>query len=293
MSSAPTTSSIHRPAERQRDLARHLRHPSERRALALCILANLFVVAIAIGIVLSGTAWLSLHPRLAEHTHELRIVAIAAVIALPAAFVGRHFAYSEARANGVRATAEAYPELHAALVRISGVLGFERRPELYLGHVEGGPAMVHSMFGARPCVVLNAEMLFAKDWAADLPWISFVLASALGALLLGHTHWWIELFTAYARRIPGLRGPLLIAWTYSRDRCAAYAVPEGVRGLLVRVVGKNMVSNIDVASLINQPESRGLWARLSSLRQKAPHLVDRIAALADAGLLEQLRRPTP
>jgi hypothetical protein len=269
-----------------------LRHPSEPRALALCILANLFVVAIAIGIVLSGAAWLSTHPRLSEHTHELRLISIAAIIALPAAFVGRHLAYSDARANGVRVTSAAYPELHAALVRISSALGLQRRPELYLGHVEGGPAMAHSMFRARSCVVLDAEKLFVKDWAADLPWISFVLASALGALLLGHTRWWIELFTAYARRIPGLRTPLLIAWTYSRDRCAAYAVPDGVRGLLVEAVGKNMVSNIDVAAFINQPESRGLWARLSSLRRKAPHLVDRVAALSDAGLLRQLQRPT-
>src|SRR5689334_7233939 len=212
-----------------RGLVRFLRHPSEPLAFAACVIANVAVIAIASGLVLAGTEWLAAYPFVANRVQELRIITIAAVISFPATIIGRHVALHEARGNGVRVTAEAYPELHAELVRISRVLGVDPIPELYLGRVKGAPAAAHAVVGKPSCVVLDTDTIFDKEWREGSDWISFVLAGAIGSIRLGHTRWWVEIFTAYAKRIPGVRSPLLIAWTFSRDRCAAFAAPGAVR----------------------------------------------------------------
>src|SRR5262245_44442364 len=94
------------------ELTERLRHPSEPRALVICIVANLLVVAAVIGIILAGADWLAEHPRLFRRIDEIRVIAIAVVLAVPMTFAGRHVHLHHSRGNGVRITEEAYPELH-------------------------------------------------------------------------------------------------------------------------------------------------------------------------------------
>ena len=168
-------------------------------------------------------------------------------------------------------------------------LGIDEVPELYISRSVEWPAVAYSVFGGRSIIVLRAE-LFAKHWVESIDALAFVIAGALGSIRLGHTRWWVELLTGYARRVPGLRTPLLMKWAFSRDRCAAYAVPDGVRGLLLEAVGKDVGPDVDVAAFVRQAErAAGVWELVAALHQKSPELTVRARALYAAGLLDWAR----
>lgn len=133
------------------------------------------------------------------------------------------------------------------------MLGIDRIPELYIGRDLKVPARAFTIRGGRSAVVLDARLV-DKSWTDGLDWLTFVMARALGAIRLGHTQWWVELFTVYARRIPGVRTPLLVKWTLSRDRCGAFVVPDGIRGLLVEAVGNHALTSVDVPAFVTQTE---------------------------------------
>jgi len=287
--SSVVTSPPHDAAAPEGVLVEWLRCPGETAALALCIGSNLVIVAFGIAVVLAGSAWLDAHPLIEKRAAWLRAIVIAALVALPAAPIGRHIRAHAARTNGVRVGEDQFPELHARLLDVCRKLGIEDVPALYVSRTVEWPAVAYSVFGRRAVVVLKAE-LFAKDWVDRIDALAFVIAGALGSIRLGHTRWWVELLTDYARRVPGLRTPLLMKWTFSRDRCAAYAVPDGVRGLLLEAVGKDVAPDIDVAAFVRQAEkASGFWDLVAALQQKSPELTVRARALYAAGFLDWAR----
>jgi hypothetical protein len=263
-----------------------LRDPHELRALVACILANVVVVALAIGILLAGTEWLVGHPRLGHRVETFRVIAIAAVVAFPATVIGRRVSLTAAEGNGVRVSPAHMPELYDELRRACTKLGLDHVPELFLGRVNGAPAAAYSTGAGRSAIVLDADLLFDKEWQRGIDWIAFVLASAVGAIRLGHTQWWVELTTAYVQRIPGLRTPLFVAWTRSRDRCAAFVVPHGIRGLLIEATGKDAIWDVDVGEFMSQPLDAGFWDVVATMRAKRPTILHRARALYDAGLFD-------
>jgi hypothetical protein len=269
-----------------------LRDPLERLALILSVLVNLCVVALALAVVFAEPNWLHQHPRIESHIGAFRAIAVAAIVAFPATFLGRHARDAMTRGGGVRVTPTQLPELFEMLVRLSNKLGLDEVPELYVGHLNDDekPATVirvHSL--GRTAILLDADLLLDKQWKRGLDWISFVLAGQLGAIRLGHYHWWVEMLTAYTKRIPGLRTPLFMAWTYSRDRCAAWAVPDGLRGILLPAVGKDLIWDLDVLEWVSQPVPSGFWGWYGAMVNKTPHLLKRARALYDAGLFDHER----
>ncbi len=266
-----------------------LRCPGERTALALCIASNAFVVLLAWGIILAGSDWLDAHPFVEKHSDWIRALAIAGAVALPVLPLSRHLVLHLARNSGVRVSEAQFPELREELIRACRKLGIDRIPELYLSRRVEGSAEAYSIVGGGSVVVLNADLVPTK-WKDGFDWLAFEMAGALGALRLGHTRWWVALLTGYAGRIPGLGAPMRIKRAYSRDRCAAFVVPDGIRGLVVEAVGKDAVANVSVDEFVAQAKDcRGVWDSLGAFRLRTPPIPVRARALYDAGLFDMKR----
>jgi hypothetical protein len=262
----------------------------EKPAFVFCVVANLMVIVLALVLVQVGADWLGSHPVVERHIDELRGLAWGMILALPFAVVGRHVKLFAVRANAVRVSEENMPELHAIFVAQCKTLGVSPLPKLYLWRRMEAASVVYSLSGARSCVVLDADLLFGAKWRENLDCIEFAMGDALGSLRLGHTRWWVEMLTAYAIRIPALRGPIREARTYSRDRCAAFLVPDGVRGLLIRATGRELLRSIDVAAAIRQSLTPpGLWDRVSSAVRRHPHLHERVRLLYESGFFDLSR----
>jgi hypothetical protein len=278
-------SPMHGASSSRRALVEALRCPGERTILWLCIAANALLVALCFAVVLAGADWLAGHAFVAKHADWNRAVAIAAVVTVPLTPLFRRLNLHAARANGVRVGPQQFPELHEALLSASRKLGIAPAPELYVSRNAGAPAAAYSFRGRRSVIVLDADM-FPEHWKDGLDWITFVMAGALGSICLGHTRWWVQLLTGPVQQVPALQTPLLIKWTYSRDRCAAFVFPAGVRGLLVQAVGKDAVREVEIPAFLAQTETASPALRsLAAILNKKPALTDRARALYDAGLL--------
>lgn len=276
------------------DVIEELRHPGERPALLACVFTNITIVVMAAMVIFAGTEWLETRPLVHKYVTTFRALAIAAIVAFPATAVWRHVHLYEAKANGIRVSQRQFPELHAALLHACQKLGVTHVPELYIGRIHathGGDEImaVHSIYGAPHCIVIDSDWLVDKVRTTGLDFKAFVIARGVAMIRLGHTRWWVEMLTLYVKHIPGLRRPLLMSATYSRDRCAAYAVPEGVRGLLIEATGKDMIWTLDLEEVLAQPLPTGAWPWLVALHRERPHLLERIHALYEAGLFD-LRR---
>jgi hypothetical protein len=274
-----------------------LRYPGERAALAVCIASNLIIVLIAWAILLAGSDWLAAHPFLEKHGDWIRALGIAAAIALPVLPLSRHLAIHTARSGGVRVNEAQFPELHQELLRASRNLGLDQVPELYIGRRVEHFAAAYSVTGGRSIIVLDADLV-PTNWKEGFDWLAFEVAGAVGALRLGHTRWWIALLTGYAGGVPGLAAGMRIRRTFSRDRCAAVVVPDGIRGLIVEAVGKDAVANVSVAAFVAQAKDCvGVWDSLSALRLGTPPIPVRASALYQAGFFDMKRdmerRPSP
>jgi hypothetical protein len=267
---------------RRRTEPETLRHPSERTAFVMCVLSSAAVVAAAIAVLVVGTEFFHDHPVVGRHVRSFQVIAAAAILVFPATFIGRHGRMSVARGNAVEVTSTHFPELHRELVRACAKLGVDDVPRLFIGQVQNGMSEVICIHGGRTAIVIDGDRLVPTDWRNALDWLSFIIAREVGAVRLGHARWWVELLTAYAKRIPGLRNPLLVSWMYSRDRCGALAVPNGVRGLVVESVGKDLIDEVDVLAFIEQPAPHGFWGWYGAMLQKKPSLIARARALYTA-----------
>jgi hypothetical protein len=270
------------------ELSAQLRHPMETPALVACIAANLAVLALALVIVQVGSDWLETHPNVAGRVQELRIFAMGVILAWPLTVLGRYARIFAVRANGVRVSPENMPELHEIFVEQCRALHVAPIPELYLLRGGEGVAVAYSTFGERSCIVLDADLLFSEEWKENVDCIAFATGEALGSLSLGHTRWWVNMMTAYAIGIPALRGPLITARMYSRDRCAAFVAREGVRGLLIRATAKDLLAQVDVAAFIRDSLTprKGFWYRVSSAVRPHPRLHERVRLLYESGFFD-------
>jgi hypothetical protein len=265
-----------------------LRAPGENAELAVCIVVNALIVALAFAVVIAGSDWLETHPFVARHIESIRAFALAGIVALPVTPFSRRVALQVARGDGVRVGDAQFTELHERFLCACRKLMVEPVPEFYLARGIQGPSVAYST-QRKSVVVVNADLIDA-NWRDGVDWLTFAMAGAVGSLCLGHTRWWVELLTGYAARVPVLRTPLLVKRTYSRDRCAAHVVPDGIRGLLVEAVGKDAVRSVSIGRFVAQSKDpRGVWDSLSSLRQKCPTIGARARALYEAGLFDETR----
>jgi hypothetical protein len=257
----------------------------------VCVVVNALLIALAILIVWLGAEWVAIHPVLERHVDVIRAVAIAGILALPAAALGRHVTRYATHGNGIHLSPTQLPICHRFLVDACDKLGVDERPDLYLLPPDEIDAMsvAHSVVGERSAIAISTD-LFGDRWRENERAIAFAIAHAVGAIRLGHTKWWVEMFTSYAMHIPFLRTPVRALFTFSRDRCAAFVVPDGIRGLVIHASGPELASEMDVPSFIDQALSYGgFWALLAGANRRRPHLMLRAKLLYRDGFFDAAR----
>lgn len=289
------------PSSRRDPLAEMLRHPYERRIYVACVVLNFVVLTLGVLAVAVTADVLEGHPGLGKVVGQLKYLVIAALVGLPLAPLTRHISLFTAKGNAVRIARDQFPEIHAVLDEQCRRLGMTDIPELYVTVTPEAMVSAYSAAGTPSCIVLSEEF-FDPEWQKNLDAIAFGVGSGLGAIRLGHTRFLADLLTAYVLHVPLLRNPISLVRTYSRDRCAAFLVPDGVRGLAIHAAGKDVLAAMDVASFVEQAMSfRGIWATLSQLKHATPHVLFRVQSLYERGFfdLEHDRvrfgstRPTP
>jgi hypothetical protein len=164
-------------------------------------------------------------------------------------------------------------------------------PELYLSaaaDVRSSSAL--SLHGGRRIVVLGPDLFagLSGDLAQRLDAFSFVLGHELGRLELGHAGYVQDVLFGYLKRVPLLRAPLMFVQARSRDRYGAFLAPDGVRGLLLQVVGGAALRAVDVTDFLDHVMSRhhSTWGRLGALGPHGPPLERRVRALYRAGFFD-------
>jgi len=106
---------------------------------------------------------------------------------------------SHLKGNGVRITAEHYPDLHASLVRCCDTVGLDKVPEAYVVRADVFNALATRFLG-RHFVVLFSDVLDALETQPSA--VDFYVGHELGHIHRNHLKWAGFL-------IPGMMLPLL------------------------------------------------------------------------------------
>ena len=264
---------------------RMLRHPSERRVFAACVVVNIVALAAAVWLVVAAPDWLAAHPVLAKPVKALRALAIAALIAPPAVVLLRRTRWAVTHWNGIEVSPAQIPDLYALLTRQCAVFNMPFIPTLYLSNTEPDIARAYSAWD-RSYIVLSDKLL-QPDVAAIQDAVAFHIAREVGRIRLGYTEWWDEMLLSYVIQIPFLRNPLLHLRAYSADRYGAFLEPDGCAGLLALACGRFMLPRIAVDAYISAiPDVTGLPRLLATFGHRWPPMGQRVRTLYDLGLFK-------
>jgi hypothetical protein len=263
-----------------------LRHPWERAIFFASVLLNLGIMVGAFFLLRTAHDWLREHPLVAKTLKHVELLAIAAVFAPPAIVLVRNARRGFILGNTVRVSKQQIPEMYAILEAQCLRLGLDHMPDLHVSdQAIELPAHAYSVWQQEYIVITQRFAEPTPDTNRDV--VSFMLASELGRIRLGHTRWWYELALAYVIRIPYLRNPMTQVEILSQDRYGAFLEPGAVRGLIAQASGRRMLQVVNIPDYLKQTrEYGGVWAFLSNLTRSTPHVAYRIQALWKAGLLE-------
>ena len=270
------------------DLAK-IRHPHERLVVSLSVVTNVAIVAGAAALVYFAPEWLSSHGHVSRLVNEIRLAGVAAILLLPAVAFLRLGRWAAFRENSVRLGREQVPDLFAIFERQCSTLGVAP-PVLYVSSLKDvGLSTSLATRGGRRIIVLGPELFAGLRQIQDrADAFEFVLAYELGRLALGHASWWEDLILGYLKRIPVLRMPLLTVQTASRDRFAATLTPGSIWGLVLFVVGGDLLEHVDPAEFVRRvmrDDTPAGWAWLGRLGRDAPDFRERVRELYRAGFL--------
>ncbi|HET6616284.1 MAG TPA: hypothetical protein VFH69_00570 [Gemmatimonadota bacterium] len=241
-------------------------------------------MVLAIVLLTHGAEWLEEYPRLAKRADELKMLAVAAVLAPPAIAVIRNARRGLVRGRDVRLSRDQIPEIYGILELQCEKLGMTQIPDLYVSH----SADESNAFSTwkQNFIVLSTDYLGPLEESHDT--IAFFLGRQLGAIRLGHAKWWNELLLWYVLKIPLVSAPVQKARTLSLDRYGAFLSRAGLRPLIILATGRHMGRVVDFHGYLNQVGEFGsFWDRVGEIGRKTPALAKRVRALQEAGLLEQ------
>jgi hypothetical protein len=269
-----------------------LRHPWERRIYAVSVVVNVLLAAASVVVVLLGADWLTTHPFIAQHIDQIRLLAVAAILALPAAAVLRGTRRTAFLGNAVPVSHAQFPELQGILTRHCERLGVVDMPELFMA---GGLDRCHafSTWG-RDFIVVGGPLLEVPDPGVRRDGLAFALGAALGSIRLGHTRWWDDVLLAYVERVPILGAPLAAVRTFSCDRYGAFLAPEGLVGLVVEASGGDMLPEVALDVYAREASHFDLanpWVWVAAVWRSRPHVSGRLRRLLNAGLFTAPVRP--
>jgi hypothetical protein len=262
-----------------------LRHPAERPLFLVYAVLNVLLMAASIFIVVKGSDWVRVHPRLAHYQGKVRVLAIAAIVALPMTVFLRNTRHALDRGKSIAISREQLPEIYTILERHCRKLGIEALPELYFTDMTmKKPAQAYKSWKC-DYIVLSSKFL-QPNLQPMLPVFAFWLGCAIGCLRLKHVSWPTEFMLTYVDKIPHLSNPLRRLFTYSEDRYGAFLAPEGLPGLIAAASGRLMLPQVNTADYLKQVRAYGgVWAGLAMVMEPEPTIARRTRALLAAGLL--------
>src|SRR5258705_6335227 len=131
------------------------RHPWERPIFVTSVVLNLGIMFSAILLANLGADWIASHPFIHSHIKGIRLLAIAAVLAPPAAVFIRKIRRASILGNSVRLSPAQLPEIYSLLEEHCRKLGNITVPELYLtDKAVSEPSQAFSTW-KHDCIALN------------------------------------------------------------------------------------------------------------------------------------------
>jgi peptidase M48-like protein len=269
---------------------RHLRHPLEVPIYVVCVVVNIVVAVVLVGIVIIELAPTPLH-ALVISSVPLRLavvaVCIAAILAGLALILIRQLNRASTRGGSVLAGAGQFPEIEAIKHEAAAVLGFRpsKEPEIYVTAGNGLlNAFAASSFG-HDFVVINSD-LFANTLEQNQRALRFIIGHELGHIHLHHTRLWYQLSITYADLVPLLGAYLSRLRELSCDRHGAWFEPDGEDGLILLTAGRYIYHQVHLPGLLEQARRNvGFWNTVVQLPMSHPLTLRRIRELNRLGLI--------
>ncbi len=184
------------------------------------------------------------------------------------------------RGNGVRLSAEQFPELYKSVEGLSQRMGFQQTPEAYLIQEGGILNALATRFFKADLIVLFSELIDAcgDDQAAR----DMIIAHELGHLKEGHLRWHWFFLPGYF--IPFLGSALSRAREYTCDRygLAGAGNTEGaLKGLAILAAGAKQGPRINLKAFAEQAHVLNTgWMTLGEWFATHPPLSKRVIALS-------------
>lgn len=237
-----------------------LRTEKERTLYTICLVVS----CIFWGVLVIGTLGLGI----------VYIASAAAVV-----LMGQAMFLAALKGNGVRITADQFPELYQRLVKASEKLELAAVPEAYLYNHRGAFNAFAMRFLDRNFVVLYADLLEAC--AEDDGSIDFIIGHEIGHLALGHAK--MAPLLLPSRLVPLLGHAYSRSCEYSCDRAGTVVAgtSEGaVRGIAVLAAGGRYAPRLNVDEYLKQRlDTGGFWMGVVELAMSHPYLPKRIGAI--------------
>lgn len=211
------------------------------------------------------------------------IIGIAYAVMLGIFFFVVHVAFvAHVRGSGVRLGPDQFPELYAAVERLSQRMGLRPVPETYLMQAGGTLNAFASKFLRSNIVVLFSDLLEAcgDDEAAR----DMIIAHELGHIHAGHLRWtW---FLIPGTLVPFLGTALSRAREYTCDRyglAGAGRRESAVLGLAILAAGGKHGPRVNREAMVRQRAHLNTgWMRIGEWMSTHPPLSNRMAALDPA-----------
>ncbi|GAB3451802.1 M48 family metallopeptidase [Streptomonospora sediminis] len=245
---------------------RALRHPRENTALLVCLAITALAVTGAVNRALDG-----------DTGQPLLVLAIPAVV-----FFVRGQLYARQRVNGVRISAEQFPEAHRMVVDAARAFDLPQVPDAYVVLGNGHINAFASGHGSRRFVAVHSDLFEVGGRLADPDALRFIIGHEVGHIAAGHTSFWRQFGVSVADIIPGIGATLSRAQEYTADSHAYEFCPEGMQGLRVLAAGKYLYRDVDFADIAARAQTdQGLFVMLVNLLSSHPVNTWRFEALTD------------
>jgi Zn-dependent protease with chaperone function len=223
--------------------------------------------------VISGLSWLALT------LVTFGIIWIIMLVLYLIGLFGFSYFISYVRGNGVRVTAEQFPDLHTRFENCCQIVGLNKQPEFYLMTGNGALNAFATRFLRRYYVVLLSDIVDALQ--DDNEALNFYIGHELGHIAQKHLvhHWWL----VFASWIP------LLGTAYSRAReysCDQYGLActsnkqSAVHALAVLAAGSSRWKSLNTQAYIAQAkDTDGFWMAVNELTADYPWLCKRVARI--------------
>lgn len=225
-----------------------------------------------IGVIFSALFWLLLVVSIVGIFYGL--------IGLTFALVSHAIFLAYVKGNGVRVSAQQFPDLYARCQKAARQLGLVAVPEIYLIQAGGALNAFATKLLNRKFVVIYSDL---ADQCQDPRHLDFVIGHEIGHLAAGHLSW--NAFLWPFRLFPWLGPAYLRAREYTSDRCGFAVVGDlesSMRGLAVLAAGGRHASQLDLKAFMEQRlGTGGFWSAVLELNSSHPYLCKRVAALQD------------